>query len=201
MVDRWIPDLSELTDMALQINMRMGSHHVSRSMSPTRSVTPPGWPSRPGRPQVPDASGKSDSHPSCATPGCPCTSTFNGKLGEACCRTCQRGTPCASNYHPHPMERGRPHGRRVPGRADTPLTYPHCVSPGCPCTSTFNGEPGEPCFPAGPAVMACCVLQTSTRDRSLAPAVQQPCHRRRQHPYPQDTPNCSPQVWANATVT
>ena len=55
MADRWLPDLSELTDMALQINMRMGGHTVPRSMSPTRSVTPPGWPSCSGRPQAPDA--------------------------------------------------------------------------------------------------------------------------------------------------
>ena len=146
MADRWLPDMSELTDMALQINMRRGGHTVSRHMSPIRSaaVTPPGGPSRSGRPQVPDASGKRDGHPSCATPGCPCTSTYSGEPGEACCRTCRQGTPCASNYHPNPIGR-RPLGRRVPDHTDTSVTYPHCVSPGCPCTSTFNGEPGQPC--------------------------------------------------------
>ena len=118
MADRWLPDLSDLADMALQVNMRMGSHTVSRSMSPTRSVTPPGGPSRSGRPQAHDTSGKREGHPSCVMQGCPCTSTFNGEPGEACCRTCQQGVPCASNYHPHPMGRGRQHGRRVPGRTD-----------------------------------------------------------------------------------
>ena len=49
MADRWLPDVSELTDMALRINMRRGGHTVSRHMSPVRSVTPPGRPSRSGR--------------------------------------------------------------------------------------------------------------------------------------------------------
>ena len=52
MADRWLPGLSELTDMALQINMRMGGHTVSRSMSPIHSVTPPAGVSCSGRPQV-----------------------------------------------------------------------------------------------------------------------------------------------------
>ena len=52
MADRWLPDLSELTDMALQINMRMGAHHVSCSLSPIRSVTPPGGPSRRSSPSA-----------------------------------------------------------------------------------------------------------------------------------------------------
>ena len=144
MADRWLPDLSELTDMALQINMRMGGHTMSRHTSPVRSMTPPGRPSRSGRPQAPDTSGKRGGHPSWATLGCPCTSTVSGEPGEACCRTCKQGTPCASHYHPNPIGR-QPHGRRVPGHADTPMTYPHCVSPGCPCTPTVNGEPGQPC--------------------------------------------------------
>ena len=25
------------------------------------------------------------------------------------------------------------------------MAYPHCATEGCPCTSTFNGEPGEVC--------------------------------------------------------
>jgi hypothetical protein len=124
MADRWFPDMSALHDMALQINMRRGGHTVSRHMSPIRSVTPPGRPSRSGRPQVPDTSGMREAHPSCATPGCPCTSSYNGAPGEACCRTCSKGTPCASNYHPSPLG-GRPQMRRVPGRSDAPVTMTH----------------------------------------------------------------------------
>ena len=52
MADRWLPNMSELTDMALPINMRRTGHTVSRHMSPVRSVTPPGGPSRSGRPQA-----------------------------------------------------------------------------------------------------------------------------------------------------
>ena len=54
---------------------------------------------------------------------------------------------------------------------------------------------------AAPAVMVHHVLLTSTRDHSLVLMVQQPCHRRMRHPYPQDTHNCSPLLWANATAT
>ena len=142
MADRWLPDINDLTDMALQINMRTGAHHVGRSLSPIRSVTPPGWPSHRNRPpatEVYKTDYQTDEHHSCVRPGCPCTSTFNGKH---CCRTCQRGRRCADNYHPHPMQHGQPHGRHRPDRPHTQLTYPHCVTPGCSCTATFNGEPG-----------------------------------------------------------
>ena len=210
MADRWLPTLSDLTDMALQINMRMGAHHVSRSLSPVRSVTPQGWPSRRNRPpaDIADAptqgfktdyqstdhprcvrsdcpcsstwNGEAGEHccrtcrhhgrcadnyhphpiqpsqgnaaqPACTRPGCPCPSTWNGRAGEHCCRACQRGKPCAEPYHPLPMQHGQPHGRPYQvgqhrtKRPSTQLTYPHCVTPGCPCTSTFNGEPGHPC--------------------------------------------------------
>ena len=81
MADRWLPTLSDLTDMALQINMRMGAHHVSRSLSPIRSVTPQGWPSRRNRPpadaaDAPTAGFKtgyqSTEHPRCVRGDCPC---------------------------------------------------------------------------------------------------------------------------------
>jgi hypothetical protein len=210
MADRWLPTLSDLTDMALQINMRMGAHHVSRSLSPIQSATPQGWPSRRNRPpaDMADAhtqgfktdyqsadhprcvrsdcpctstwNGEAGEHccrtcrhqgrcsdnyhphpiqpspgdtaqPACVRPGCPCPSTWNGRAGEHCCRACQRGKPCAEPYHPLPMQHGQPHGRPYQvgqHRAKRPsaqLTYPHCATPGCPCTSTFNGEPGHPC--------------------------------------------------------
>ena len=54
MADRWLPDLSDLTDMALQINMRMGAHQVVRSLSPIQQT---------------------GDHPRCVRPGCPCPST------------------------------------------------------------------------------------------------------------------------------
>ena len=38
MADRWLPDVSALHDMALQINMRRGGHTVSRHMSPTANM-------------------------------------------------------------------------------------------------------------------------------------------------------------------
>ena len=106
--DRWLPTLSELQDMALHINMRYGTHTTSRCLSPIRSRTPPGGRHRPHRPAVPQdtAAGKGPPHmqgPHCATPGCPCTSTYSGQPGEACCRTCSRGTPCKANYHERPM--------------------------------------------------------------------------------------------------
>ena len=119
MADRWLPDLSDLTDMALQINMRMGAHHVSRSLSPIRSVTPPGGTSRRSRlsadtpTEVCKPTGQqTDEHPSCVRPGCPCPSTWNGKAGEHCCRSCRRGKRCAETYHPHPMQPGKPHAHQ-----------------------------------------------------------------------------------------
>ena len=143
--DRWLPTMSELQDMALHINMRYGTRTTSRCLSPIRSRTPPGGRHRPHRPAAPHdtAAGKGPPQmqgPSCATPGCPCTSTYSGQPGEACCRTCSRGTPCKANYHE------RPTGHRP---AQSPpqdgLTYPHCATPGCPCTATFNGQPGQAC--------------------------------------------------------
>ena len=42
-------------------------------------------------------------YPRCVTPGCPCTSTFNGEPGHPCCRTCRDGTPCVANFHTRPF--------------------------------------------------------------------------------------------------
>ena len=142
MADRWLPDLSDLsnTDMALQINMRMGAHQVGRIISPVRSVTPTGWPSCRIRPstdaptEVYKTGHQTDEHPSCVRPGCLCPSTWNGKAGQHCCRTCQRGKRCAEAYHPHPVQPGKPHGRHRPDRPHAQQAYPHCVTPGCPCT-------------------------------------------------------------------
>ena len=146
--DQWLPTISELMDMGMHINMRYGPHTTSRYCSPLRSRTPPGGRHRPQRPAALDTAtdGKGAPHvqgPHCATPGCPCTSTFNDQPGESCCRTCRRGTPCAANYHERPlMQTGHPltHGPPQDGS-----TYPHCVTPGCQCTATFNGQPGEVC--------------------------------------------------------
>ena len=42
------------------------------------------------------------SHFACvnADKGCKCTSTYNGRAGNACCRTCARGQVCTENHHP-----------------------------------------------------------------------------------------------------
>ena len=145
--DRWVPTLSELTDMAMHINMRYGPHATSRCLSPIRSRTPPGGRHRPRRPDAPADTGEGKElprvrRPHCAMRGCPCTSTFNGQPGEACCRTCRRGTPCAANYHERPLMQTGRLNRSCPQDG---LTYPHCATPGCPCTSTFNGQPWEVC--------------------------------------------------------
>ena len=42
-------------------------------------------------------------YPHCATQGCPCTSTFNGEPGQACCCTCISGSPCVANFHTRPF--------------------------------------------------------------------------------------------------
>ena len=47
----WLPDLSQLTDIAMHINMRNSGQHVSLRLSPIRSVTPQGR-ARGGRPQA-----------------------------------------------------------------------------------------------------------------------------------------------------
>ena len=147
--DRWLPTISELRDMGMHINMRYGPHTTGRCLSPTRSRTPPGGQHRPHRPAVPDeaAEGKGPPHeqgPHCGMPGCPCTSTFNGQPGEACCCTCRCGTPCKANYHERPLMQTGHRLRQSPPQDG--LTYPHCATPGCPCTATFNGQPGEACY-------------------------------------------------------
>ena len=35
-----------------------------------------------------------------AEKGCKCTSTYDGRAGNACCRTCARGQVCTENHHP-----------------------------------------------------------------------------------------------------
>jgi hypothetical protein len=144
MPNRWLPTLYELQDMALHINMRYASQTTSGRRSPVRSRTPPGGRHRPHRPAVPhDTVDDKGQLPSCVTPGCPCTSTYNGQPGEACCRTCSRGDPCKANYHVRPMMQTGQRPTQSPPQDG--LTYPHCVTPGCPCTATFNGQPGQAC--------------------------------------------------------
>ena len=104
----WMHDLSQLTDIAMQINMRVGAREISRRMSPIRSVTPQGR-ARGVRPQT-DSGRKGNAlsaptdHPHCVSVGCPGTATYNGEPGEHCCFTCRRGQPCAANYHRHPTK-------------------------------------------------------------------------------------------------
>lgn len=62
----------------------------------------------------------------CANPRCACTSSFNGRSGFHCCKTCRDGLPCTENFHP------------IPSR-------PACIDPNCACTATFNGLPGNHC--------------------------------------------------------
>ena len=133
----WMPDLSQLTDMAVQINLRAGAPAVNRATSPIRSVAQQGR-ARGGRPST-DSGLKGSALPAltdpphCVSAGCPCTATFNGEPGEHCCFTCRRGQPCAENYRV--LRITKPVGGGVP----------HCATEGCPCTSTFNGQPGEAC--------------------------------------------------------
>ena len=90
-----LSDLSQLTDIAMQINMRGSVHSgrdVSLSMSPIKSVTPKGR-VRGGRPQADtgqqgSALPKSTYPPHCVSVGCPCTATYNGEPGEHCCFAC-----------------------------------------------------------------------------------------------------------------
>ena len=134
----WMPDLSQLTDIALQIKMRAaaGAREVGRHMSPIRSVTPQGR-AHGGRPstdlvQKGSALPTQTDPPHCVSVECPCTATHNGEPGEHCCITCRRGQLCADNYHKHPTKRVR-------------VCVLHCATESCPCTSTFNGQPGEAC--------------------------------------------------------
>ena len=97
----WMPDLSQLTGIAMQINMRASGRDLSRSMSPVRSITPQGR-ARGGRPQVDSGQRgsallKSTYPPHCVSAWCPRTATYNGEPGEHCCFTCRRGQPCAAN--------------------------------------------------------------------------------------------------------
>ena len=132
----WLPDLTQLTDLAIHINMRAGAPAVNRAMSPVTSVPRQGR-TRGGRPST-DSTLKGSALPAltdpphCVSAGCPCTATYNGEPGEHCCFTCSRGQPCAENYHHHPTKPVR-------------VCVPHCATEGCPCTSTFNGQPGEAC--------------------------------------------------------
>jgi hypothetical protein len=83
--------------------------------------------------------------PRCSTPGCPCTSTFNGQPGNACCRTCSRGKPCVRNFHPTPSQLQVPMPVQAPVPVQTQAGFPHCSTFGFPCTSTFNGQPNKAC--------------------------------------------------------
>ena len=75
----WMPDLSQLTDMAIQINLRAGAPAVNRAMSPIRSVPQQGR-ARGGRPST-DSCLKGSAlspltdPPHCVSAGCPCTAT------------------------------------------------------------------------------------------------------------------------------
>ena len=131
----WLPDLSQLQDLAIHINMRAGAPTVNRAMSP---ITPAHQQrrARGGRPSTDTLKGSAlpplTDPPHCVSAGCPCTATYNGEPGEHCCLTCRRGKPCEANYHQHPT---RP----------TTGGVPHCATAGCPCPSTWNGQPGEAC--------------------------------------------------------
>merc|ERR1711879_799078 len=59
-------------------------------------------------------------------PKCPCTSTWNGQPGEACCQACKGGNFCRSNVHPGtpasapattPAPKGAAHRGITPGAA------------------------------------------------------------------------------------
>jgi hypothetical protein len=58
------------------------------------------------------------------TPGCPCTSTFNGEPGHPCCRTCRDGTPCVANFHTRPFPEADRHSTLPQGQADAAATGP-----------------------------------------------------------------------------
>jgi hypothetical protein len=39
----------------------------------------------------------------CIRPTCPCAASWNGEIGNFCCRTCRDGTACLRNYHAEPF--------------------------------------------------------------------------------------------------
>ncbi len=125
------------------------------SASPASPASaPPAAPAAPLAPPAPSASavppaaddaegGGVTAWARCARPDCPCVS-FNGLPGEHCCRTCRgtptcAGKPCATLVHREPSEKPRPQPPIDAGR------YARCVREGCPCTSSFDGQPGEYC--------------------------------------------------------
>jgi len=56
-------------------------------------------------------------HAPCATEKCPCTASYNGQDGEACCKECKIHKPCKSNKHYFP--------KRMPKAKDT--RQPHSL--------------------------------------------------------------------------
>ena len=88
----WMPDLSQLTDMAVQINLRAGAPAVNRAMSPITSVLQQGRArghgSRPSTDSTLNSKGSAlptlTDPPHCVSAGCPCysTATYNGEPGE-----------------------------------------------------------------------------------------------------------------------
>ena len=71
-------------------------------------------------------------HP-CTRLNCPCTGSYNGQPGKHCCITCRNGRACLSDIHP-PGHFAR---RDVAGQS-----HP-CIRHSCPCTASYNGQPGE----------------------------------------------------------
>jgi hypothetical protein len=89
----------------------------------------------------------------CASSGCPCDS-WNGQLGEHCCKGCKGGQACSQRKHVYsgapvvqqqqqPAPQPQPQ-QPAPVAASANSGAPRCANPACPCDS-WNGHLGEHC--------------------------------------------------------
>jgi len=132
----------------------------------------------------------------CANPSCPCTSSYDGAPTSYCCKSCQKGFPCAVNVHTIPA-----------APAAAPTAGEKCSAPGCAkpawnnmkggfCGKTHRAQYGS----ATPAVTPAAKAALTPAGKAVAKPAAKPAPGAHSSPTDWDDLQQLGEKWARANL-